>query len=136
LALASSVVLGIFRQITLRTRFSDRVDNGRTFHGFQPLELFLQALGPAHGQRNGRHVVSQTKVENAPDGAFSVKVGILARAGSRVKAKTGERRGRPKQNPGSGRNRGNQGHIVVKVHGNCKPPEKPLFSPHFAAVTR
>ncbi|WP_175161601.1 hypothetical protein [Achromobacter aegrifaciens] len=65
-----------------------------------------------------------------------MKVGILARAGSRVKAKTGERRGRPKQNPGSGRNRGNQGHIVVKVHGNCKPPEKPLFSPHFAAVTR
>lgn len=43
---------------------------------------------------------------------------------------------RPKQNPGSGRNRGNQGHIVVKVHGNCKPPEKPAFSAHFGAVTR
>jgi len=50
--------------------------------------------------------------------------------------KSGERRGRPKQNPGSGRNRGNQSHIVVNLDGNCKPPEKTPFSTHFAAVTR
>ncbi|MCY1539141.1 hypothetical protein D9M68_747130 [compost metagenome] len=80
LALASCIVLGVFRQIALRARLGDGVNHGGTFHGFQPLELFLQALGPAHGQRNGRHVVSQTKVENAPDGAFSVKVAELARA--------------------------------------------------------
>ncbi|MGE8570205.1 MAG: hypothetical protein ACN6PV_27330, partial [Achromobacter sp.] len=40
---------------------------------------FLQALGPAHGQRNGRHVVSQTKSRKRPEGAFSVKVVTRAR---------------------------------------------------------
>ncbi|MGN6659679.1 MAG: hypothetical protein ACTHKN_11875, partial [Achromobacter mucicolens] len=68
--------------------------------------------------------------------AFSVKAAGPARLPFDALKKPGERRGRPKQNPGSGRNRGNQVHIVVKLAGNCKPLEKTPFSAHFAAVTR
>ncbi|WP_313371653.1 hypothetical protein [Achromobacter animicus] len=78
------------------------------------------------------------KVEKRPEGAFSVKAAGPARLPfvcHLMLEKSGERRGRPKQNPGSGRNRGNQSHIVVNLGGNCKPPEKTAFSAHFGAVT-
>src|ERR1035437_1794488 len=38
------VVLGVLAEIAMATRFRDRTDHGRAFHGFQVTELFLQPL--------------------------------------------------------------------------------------------
>src|SRR5690606_28847950 len=55
LLLAGGVVFGVLLQVTVRPRFGDRIDDGRTLDRLELLQLFAQTLGAAYGHRDSTH---------------------------------------------------------------------------------
>jgi hypothetical protein len=55
LAVLGGLVLGVLAQIALGTRLGDGVDHRGPVDGLEAVQLFLELLGAALGDRNGGH---------------------------------------------------------------------------------
>src|SRR6185295_9199087 len=84
LTLLGSVVLGVLGQVSLSTRFLNRLDDFRTFHRFELVQFRAQHLGAYCGQRDLPHPA-------VPSGLFcSLRTrGARARSGVRVSRTSG-----------------------------------------------
>jgi hypothetical protein len=53
------VVLGVLRQVALRARLGNGLDDGMTLDRLEPMQFFLQLLRAAAGQGDGGHEKSR-----------------------------------------------------------------------------
>ena len=73
LALLRRVVVGVLRQVAVRARLGDRLDDRGPLDGLQPVQLGLEALGTFDGHRNLAHVSHERPVARRASGSHGVR---------------------------------------------------------------